>query len=316
MVVVGVLTVTCPTLAEPIAPLPAKGSFTPQLTNSPDTNKLTMHLAGKIGFLRTKNGAPRCTAFCLSTTLIATAGHCLRGGADKTHRHQSDLIFERVLDHQSAAQISHTTQSSALAGLVSGGIAVSFSKPIEADRDWALLRLQKPVCPKGGLKMASDAATPPRASNSPDLMTPRIIFTKHDIATLGTQPCQRTNIRSSSAAEKVNVDFSAPNLLIFHDCDAGPISSGSPLLRKTEAGFEVVAMHVGSYVRSRVLEYDRAIIQRVASKPVANIAVRVEEFTRPVKDLLRPVLLTTTALPGHELQPRSTWQKLESTLSR
>jgi len=293
------LTAARPCLAEPTHLAPAKDNRAAQFVAKPVAPKLARHLSERIGVLRAKIGAPFCTAFCLAPTLIATAGHCLRSGKDARQPDRSSLTFERVSQDPRATHSAETTHTSPIAGLVSGGIPVSFRKPIEADRDWAVLRLQTPVCTHGGLKMASGRTSLRQASTPKALVAPRIQFSKHRLATLRAKTCQRLNVRSNDDSEQLSADFSAPNLLMFHDCDAGPIASGSPLLQKTDAGFEVVALHVGSYVRSRFIEHNHGLVQRMASKPVANIAVRVEEFTRPVRDLLRPGKRTRTARPGH-----------------
>lgn len=81
-------------------------------------------------------------------------------------------------------------------------------------------------------------------------------------------------------------DFADASQLLFHHCDAGSIASGAVLVRLSKIGSRVIAMHVGTYVRSRVLEENNVITRRLSSRPVANIAVKTAAFTRPVADII------------------------------
>lgn len=261
------------------------------LTGRSDDSLLTTahvkhELVGKIGVLRSRDGAPRCTAFCLSSNLIATASHCLRAHPGDTHTQHTSLAFQQSIHAQTDQAQSGNTGTSKISGLVSGGAQVSFRKPIQADRDWAILRLKQPICTRGGITLASPIPSNRRQFHPVSLLAPRVVITSHGTATLTTRACKRQDLNQQTIGSKVRTDFSEAKRLMFHNCDAGLIASGAPILIETLTGLEVVAMHVGTYVRSRILSQDSATISRVASKPIANIAIPVEEFIRPVKDLL------------------------------
>lgn len=271
-----------PSLAEPARSTPTPGPSHTALS----TQRIADHFDGKIGVLRSKTGAPRCTAFCLSKKLIATAGHCLRAQPVDTNSQHTSLIFEKSARTPRGGQISSDSNSSQISGLVSGGTRVSFRAPIEADRDWAILRLQKPICTRGGLKLVSRSRSHNWSPQAGNLFAPQLVINKQGAAILATRTCNLHGLNRTKNAANVRADFSSPNSLMFHNCDAGPIASGSPIVTETPYGLEVIAMHVGTYVRSRVLEHKSTIVDRIASKPIANIAVPVAEFVRPVKDLL------------------------------
>lgn len=265
-------------------------------------------LAGKVGLLRTKSGTPRCTAFCLSKTLVATAGHCLGDGdgtAD-TPRSYRDLTYEPLSPGSLRMTRERTKETSAVVGLVSGGGAVSMQGPIEADRDWAVLRLQKPACVRGGLKLASPTVDHDRSLVETNLLAASISIGAGRVTSLTAARCKSVSPHATWLADHIDRDFASPNRLLFHECDTGAFASGSPLLQSTETGFEVIAMHVGSYVRSRVFLGDQASKKRLSMRPIANIAIRVDEFTRPVRDLLdsRPVTRNTQPATGSQVSQR------------
>lgn len=249
-------------------------------------------LAGRIGVLSHGARPPHCTAFCLSPTLIATAGHCanIRARGMRTPESQYRFtIAQPALEPHN--RVDGMARSTRILGTVSGGGAISYRTPIGASHDWAILRLHQPVCRAGGPKIAKPQSRETAAPSEPvALFTPRISTTP-----IGTMDLSVTSCRSMSANTKRTLnpdwktDFAHPDRLLLHDCNAGPFASGAPLLRKTGAGeFEVVAMHIGIYVRSRVLMRNSKITRRVSSHPVARIAVRSDHFTRPVADLIAP----------------------------
>lgn len=256
-------------------------------------------LAGKIGLIRFQNARPHCTAFCLSKSLIATAGHCIRGTSPEAHPHHQRLVFESSSGNSTNGVAPPRTQSSAILGLVSGGGRVSFRAPIDADQDWALLRLQNPICVQGGIQVSTPSEPSSRSVAQSNLLVPRPIATGKTNVSYTIRPCKQKSPLNRKTAKQIASDFSAPDQLLFHDCDPGPLASGTPILQQTAAGPEIVAMHVGSYVRSRVVEKNSAIIERITSRSVANIAVRVDAFTRSVKDMLDNGTRPTAGLTNH-----------------
>lgn len=251
-------------------------------------------LAGKLGVLSRPSQNPHCAAVCLSSSLIATPGHCVRGTnptpGKSPGKGTATLKFtltppERKRDAFDVQQASSTFAK----GVVLGGGTVSFRAPIEADRDWAILRLRQPICERGGLSFGDvqdiDAET---GSRTPLWVAQIQRQTKTHAAHFTVRKCKirpaNTNLQEQNQTKS---DFAVPSRLLFHNCDAGAIASGSPLISFFESGPQMVAMHVGTYVRSRVVKNDQAITQRLSSRPIAQIAVKASEFTRPVFDLVR-----------------------------
>jgi len=271
-------------LAESALPTIKGPDDVPPLT----TQRITNRLVGKIGVLKSQGATPRCTAFCLSHNLIATAGHCLRAHPDDPSARVTRLVFEKSVataKDETRLGDQHTSQ---ILGLVSGGTHISFRKPIDAQRDWAILRLRKPICTRGGLTLAPQIPYDKSARQHIELLAPRIFIKRRGRTMLSTHPCQIQKLRQHKNFATISADFSDASRLLFHNCDAGPFASGAPIIRNTARGLEVIAMHVGTYVRSRIFQQNRAIVERITSRPIANIAIPVEEFVRPITDPLPP----------------------------
>lgn len=253
----------------------------------------TAQLDGKIGTLRRQGHTAHCTAFCLARDIIATAGHCVKnrrtGELGKLKSFSFDVSQTTLSKTADAANLP---TSSPLFGLLSGGAPVSLRAPIEADQDWALIRLKLPVCRNARFKLAAaphPAAITPEGERS--VHQNRSVFmptrARSGPAAFTLQPCEiRTGRAENLTSSLIAKDFTRPENLLFHNCPLGGLASGTPLLRQTETGLEVVGLHVGTYVRSRVTTRAEKIIQRFSTTPVTNIAIRTNQFTRPVADLV------------------------------
>src|SRR4029078_5560734 len=93
-----------------------------------------------------------CTAFCVAPDVIATAGHCLLGTAGERAARFADFWFARNFDvAREHARIAGHANGSAAQHVLVGSMSLSVRPPIDAARDWALVRLAQPVCSKGVL---------------------------------------------------------------------------------------------------------------------------------------------------------------------
>ena len=144
--------------------------------------------------------------------------------------------------------------------VVAGSRSLSVRPPIDATRDWALVRLAAPVCTRpraaarapdagrGSLQRAGRAApVPGRLSSRLRQLAARLLADRCDVAATSTAP-------SGTASRR---DFIDPDQLILHTCDTGGASSGSPLLIDTAGGPVVVGINVGTYVQSKVMIAER-----------------------------------------------------------
>ncbi|MGI9568400.1 MAG: peptidoglycan-binding protein, partial [Desulfobulbia bacterium] len=78
--------------------------------------------------------------------------------------------------------------------------------------------------------------------------------------------------------------FSSPEELVFHDCDTGGASSGSPIFMNTENGPVVVGINVGSY--EQIVTSSRSKKNQSRTKIIANTAVNASAFNN-LTDILR-----------------------------
>ncbi len=259
----------------------------PSLTWSAEqtSNQRQTQIANKVGVLKVANGASQCTAFCVSESLIATAGHCILDGDANARSIATELSF-----HLQQARLTppnadpnggnHLRRSSSIHARVAGGTRISLRKPIEAEQDWAVLQLATPICRQGGLAFA----TAEELANARHDAKTRTSIARFSLRGDGSheatwQPCATRTNPLANTDHTYRQDFLKPEGLLFHSCDGGAFASGAPLVVATHTGPKVLAMHVGTYVRSRVFQQNNAVLHRLSSRTIANIAVRAAEFS-------------------------------------
>lgn len=251
-------------------------------------------LASKIGVLTDLGSRSQCTAFCVSETVIATAGHCLFRTRDDE---RPDLKNFRFRLHGSpasaAARIAGAHSAASVSHIVSGSMSLSVRPPIEATSDWALVQLDVPACTAGGIKISQQSASDLTALAPSQLMYQvgyHRDFPGERLA-FGA-PCLVSRSFERADWTTIQFDFFNANQLILHSCDTGGASSGSPLLIDGADGPEVVGINVGTYVQSRVLMVNGAVAHRYQAENVANTAVSARAFAAALASLERAEFLT------------------------
>ena len=95
-----------------------------------------------------------CTAFCVAKDVIATASHCLHGTASDQDARLGDFIFARNFDAaRDFTRIAGHDNGTAALNVIACAAKLSVRPPIDAARDWALVRLSRPACSKGVLPL-------------------------------------------------------------------------------------------------------------------------------------------------------------------
>ena len=88
-----------------------------------------------------------CTAFCVRHDVVATAAHCLYRTSGERPPRLADFWFLRNYD--AVRDICRTSPATATArpsvNVISGSTRLNVHPPIDATRDWALVRLAQPV---------------------------------------------------------------------------------------------------------------------------------------------------------------------------
>ncbi|MBL8564723.1 MAG: trypsin-like peptidase domain-containing protein [Hyphomicrobiaceae bacterium] len=236
---------------------------------------LDMHsgLRRFIGRLRQAETGSVCSAFCIATNIVATAGHCVQsalenGGLDA-------LRFAIDADRETTGvRIAGAGEGRASFNVLTGASELHTRPPINAVSDWAFLRLERTACPAGGLKFAALPADM-LARRSRERRVYHVSYHR-DVANwqlMIASPCRVVTDLPQQISALLEQDFDDPRNLLLHDCDTGAASSGSPLLTDGDNGPEVVGINIGTYVRSRVVTHDGEIVQRLASEPIANTAL-------------------------------------------
>ena len=101
--------------------------------------------------------------------------------------------------------------------------------PIDATRDWALVRLARPACSKGVLPVRvlpiEQILSEATAQHVFQIAYHRD-FTPWKLAY--SRPCGVAKSFEAGRLEQIERDFAEPEALLLHTCDTGGASSGSP----------------------------------------------------------------------------------------
>ena len=264
-------------LAVPLEPARAAVFGTDDRTPLPATD---LALAGKIGILYESRSHTVCSAFCVGGDIVATASHCVFRTSGEAPPQLTGFSF-RLTDAppRSAARIAGAQSGASAQNVIAGSTHLSIRPPIEATSDWALLRLAKPACVNGGFAVSHRTA-----AELEDLAAAQRIYQvgfHRDVP--GWQlarggPCEFRRNHTDGDRAAIARDFAETRQLFLHSCDTGPASSGSPLLIDGPHGPEVVAINVGTYVRSRVLIENGDVVHRYKADTIANTAVASSAF--------------------------------------
>jgi hypothetical protein len=254
-------------------------------------------LQEKLGLLFNLRARTVCTAFCVAEDIIATAGHCLHRTAGERPPRAADFWFARNYDtvHDFARVAGHATGAAAQ-HVMSGAESLSIRPPIDAAKDWALVRLSRPVCRKGVLPLAAlglEQIIAEAGARHVFHVSYHRDFTPWKLAY--SQECAVA--RDFEAADWATIahDFVEPTALILHTCATGGASSGSPLLLETPTGPTVIGINIGTYLQSKVVMQAGQVTRRLKADTVANTAVSSAAFAQQLEIFRRATILATGA---------------------
>jgi len=259
----------------------------------------------KIGLLFNLRTHTVCTAFCVDKDIIATAGHCLHRTAGERPPQLGDFWFGRDYDTvRDFARIAGYASGAAAQHVMSGAMSLSIRPPIDAAKDWALVRLTRPVCSKGGLPLSvltiDDIIKEAEARRVFHVSYHRD-FTPWKLAY--SRACGVARNFAGVEWGAIARDFAKPSALILHTCATGGASSGSPLLLETPTGPAVIGINIGTYVQSKVVMQAGRVTQRLKADTIANTAVSSEVFAEKLETFRQATILGSAA-QIRELQAR------------
>lgn len=238
-------------------------------------------LEEKIGLLYEPKSRSVCTAFCIDPSTIATAAHCLYRTRGEAPVPLANVSFRLASMTKRAAgvRIEGADRDAAAQHVLTGTTSLSTTPPIDATRDWALVRLASPVCKSGGLPLVNRK---PAELSADDAARPIYQVGYHgdfgDWRLTLSPPCGVRRLSQKVSGHIIAGDFADSSALILHTCDTGGASSGSPLLADGPHGPEVIGINVGTYLQSHVLMQSGEVLHRYRSDTVANTGVSTLAF--------------------------------------
>jgi protease YdgD len=259
----------------------------------------------KLGLLFNVRARTVCTAFCVAKDIVATAGHCLHRTAGERRPNLDDFWFGRNYDTvRDFARIAGHASGTAAQNVMTGAESLSIRPPIDAAKDWALVRLVRPACSKGVLPLKVlpleeiiSAAGDRRVFH----VSYHRDFTPWKPAY--SRACGVARSFQGADWDSIARDFLDPAALILHTCATGGASSGSPLLLETPDGPAVIGINIGTYLQSKVVTQAGQVTRRLKADTIANTAVSSAVFAEPL-EIFRHASILQSRAEVRELQLR------------
>lgn len=253
----------------------------------------TAPLAEKIGTLTAMSTGALCTAFCVAPDAIATASHCVFGTSVSAGPRLRDLDFKLGAGTSSerASGLDGARSVSQDQSIISGTQQLAVAPPIGAAQDWAVAKLDTPICSSGGLAIATPAQPAIAVEGARGEIYQVAIHADLPGAQLRLGgPCAVYNEFPTVPRAALARDFKSLDAIVFHTCDTGGGSSGSPLLVDGPSGPEVIAMNVGTYVLARsapaalkaATNTNKSAVQ---SEAVANTGITLADMRAAIEEL-------------------------------
>lgn len=231
-----------------------------------------------IGLLYDKFSQTRCTAFCAAPNVIATAAHCLFGASSLQKPKISDFYFRlEVKNKLKFSRLDGFQNRSSSQFVVTGTTRLQTHPPMNSPKDWSLVRLKSPICTNRSLEIAPQTVRNLiKASKSKQIFQIAYHWDYVRWKLAYSSPCSVKSFSGKLSWREIKRLFSSPEELVFHDCDTGGASSGSPILMKTENGQVVVGINVGSY--EQIVTSSSSNKNKSQTKIIANTAVNASAF--------------------------------------
>lgn len=223
-----------------------------------DASQYPWSAIGRLDF----GGGGFCTAFLIGEREALTAAHCLHDKRANKPWRPRDLHFRAGYQ-----QDKHVAES----GIESYVVADDFvpgAEPVtaNADADWALIRLKKPIGRTAGYLgiLPADLAEVARLAQRPGALLKSGYRIDADNVQTITRDCRAVGHLSGST-------------MLLHDCPTIHGDSGAPILVATGDTVRVVGMHVWMVQHRDGRSGGAAIVpaawQTVSARPMASLAL-------------------------------------------
>lgn len=229
-----------------------------------------------------------CTAFCVSPGIVATASHCLFQPKNNTLPDLNEVTFR--LNYGGTQRLSKIAGNNT--PFVKNNIAVGTTSynnepPLSAPRDWALVKLETPICKFGVIKV-QPMSVPELVEKAQESKIFQVAYHWDYIRwqLAYSKPCRIARDFDQIKWRFIRQHFLNADDLVLHTCDTGGASSGSPVLLDTTTPSDpssppvAVSINVGTYTRTRIILRDGRVIRRLKPDIIANTAVNAPAFER------------------------------------
>ena len=241
-------------------------------------------LSRSIGLFFNVKAKTVCSAFCVGDSIIATAGHCIfKTSGEKPHDPVDFRFGPPNAGPADFARVAGSLSGTAAQNVRAGTTRLSTKPPIDAAQDWALVRLDRPVC-RGAVLPVEAAPAPQIVARAAAGQIFHVAFHRDRLPWKLTYAarCRMAPAFDKVDRSQIERDFRQPDSLLLHRCGTAGASSGSPLLAEGADGPVVVGINVGTYVQSRIVSQEGAVLFRSKPEAVANTAVNASAFAEQI----------------------------------
>lgn len=253
-------------------------------------------LEGRIGMLYEQSTQTLCTAFCVAKDIVATAAHCLFQPKNGSLPNLGEVTFR--------LNYGTTQQNTGIYGrrtpytkhfIAVGTTAFNNEPPLSAPRDWALVKLESPICRFGSLKVESrpvEELIDKSRENKIFHVAYHWDYKHWQLAY--SRPCRIELDYNQIKWRLIKKHFIDHDQLLLHTCDTGGASSGSPILLQENPSDTpiVVAINVGTYTRTRILLRQGEVVKKLNPDIIANTGVNGSAFEYIISELENNAFIT------------------------
>jgi protease YdgD len=253
-------------------------------------------LEGKIGMLYEQSTQTLCTAFCVSKDIVATAAHCLFQPKNGSLPNLAEVTFRlNYGTTQQHAGIYARRTPFAKHFIAVGTTAFNNEPPLSAPRDWALVKLESPICRFGALKVESRPVSELIEKSKQNKIFHVAYHWDYKHWQLAySRPCRIQLDYDQIKWRLIKKHFIDYDQLLLHTCDTGGASSGSPILLQENPSVApiVIAINVGTYTRTRILLRQGEVVKKLNPDIIANTGVNGSAFEYVISELENNAFIT------------------------
>ncbi|MEO1794784.1 MAG: peptidoglycan-binding protein, partial [Pseudomonadota bacterium] len=244
-------------------------------------------LRQSVGLLFNNQARTVCSAFCVSPRVIATAAHCLSEDGARLRGDLASFQFSlKAAGKQRSARLAGASDNTIRHHVILGSTPGASHGKVDASEDWALARLEAPLCGQRALPFERrDRASLLKLSKSKRVFQVSFHRDFADWQLAYSNPCPLSKRAGAISRKDLAGEFRSPDQLMLHTCDTGVASSGSPLLMLIDGKPRFVAINVGTYVQTRLMMRDGKVVHRFRADPIANTAVIAGAFVDVIERL-------------------------------